>query len=102
MDIHSILPLAAAAGFAGLGIFAFIAGRREERPRLTLAGVGRISHVTLHVGGLASLAMAYHVVAYALDLTQFRAPWWLAVCIALVAVLLSLGIDAVENAKGGE
>ncbi|MBL8745480.1 MAG: hypothetical protein JNK58_03895 [Phycisphaerae bacterium] len=97
--MHPMIPVAFAALLAVLGVVAFIAARREERPRFVLAGVGTISHVTLYVGGLAAFAVAYHVLAYALDLKQFRAPWWVAVGIALASVLLSLWIDALENRR---
>lgn len=90
---------AAAALLAAIGIYAFIAARRDEPPPYRLTGVGQISHVTLLVSGIASFAMAYHVIAYALDMREFRAPWWLALTVAAAAVVMSLGVDALENSR---
>jgi hypothetical protein len=92
-----VLAVAAAALLVALGVVAFIGARRDEPSRISLAGVGGISHVTLYVAGVAAFAMAYHIVAYTFGLTQFRAPWWLAVSVAVGAVLMSLGVDAMEN-----
>lgn len=95
-----ILAAAPAALLAVLGVIAFIAARRDEAPGFSLAGVGAISHVTLYIGGVAAFAMAYHIVAYTFNLTGFRAPWWLAISVAVGAVLMSIGVDAMENRSG--
>lgn len=100
--IQQAAPVAAALLFAALGVVAFIAARRDEPPRFSLAGVGRPSHVTLYVGGVAAFAMAYHIVAYSFNMPGFRAPWWLAVSVAVGAVLMSLGVDALENRGGSK
>jgi hypothetical protein len=92
-----ILAVAVAALLAVLGVLAFIAARRDEPSRISLTGVGGVSHVTLYIGGVAAFAMAYHIVAYTFGLTQFRAPWWLAVSVAVGAVLMSVAVDAMEN-----
>lgn len=97
--IGMILSVSAAILFIVLGVAAFAVARREDDPRLSLTGIGRVSPSTFFVAALASLGMAYHIIVYAFDLRQFRAPWWLAVSVASLAVLLSLGVDAVENGR---
>jgi hypothetical protein len=92
------VQLAGAALFAGLGVWALVAGRRETEPRVHVAGV-RVSGLSFQVAGYAAIVMAYHLVAYALDLTALRAPWPVAVSVAVGAVLLSLAADGFEGGQ---
>lgn len=99
-DTIRILALIAAAAFAGLGIWCMSLSRRDaaEAPLLTLAGVGRVSQITMLVAGLASLWIAYHLVVHTLNLApDFRAPGWIAVTVAVGAVISSLGVDRLDN-----
>lgn len=63
----------------------------------TLRGVGAISTTTRTVIGLAGIGLAYHLVVHAAGWSQFRAPLPVALGVALVAVLASLGVDALEH-----
>lgn len=96
------LPLIAAAALAALGVWCLVAARREPEPSIFLAGVGRVSPVTLFVGGLAAIGIAYHLVVHSLDLPHFRAPWWAALGTASGALLLSLLTDSIENRRDAD
>lgn len=100
MPVHlSAVMLVAGGLFAALGVALWIISRREPAPTQTLAGVGRVSPITFLVAALACLGVAYHLIVYALEADQFRAPWPIALGVASSAVLLSLGVDAVENRR---
>ena len=88
-------------GLAGIGVLLIL--RFGRRPgEISLMGVGRISRVTVLVAGLALLGLGYHIVVHALDLMRaFRAPLRLAVGVAIVAIVGSLAIDALENRLAG-
>ena len=56
-----------------------------------------MSTVTRSVTGLASALVAYHLFAYAMNMSQFRAPIWIVLSVGVVAPGLSLLVDAIEN-----
>lgn len=94
------LQLALGAVVACLGAAVLIAARRDRPSPTALRWMDRMSRVTRGIAGLALLVVAYHFVVYALGLTQFRAPMPIALIGAAVAVLGSLGVDAME--RGGD
>lgn len=96
-----MFALAAAAVFGAIGIAALAWPRLRSEPiRVSLGGVGELSAVTVLVGGVASLIVAYHIVTHALGLMDhFRAPLWMAFVGAGVAVFGSIGIDAIDNRR---
>lgn len=97
-----MFAIAGAVIFAALGVAALTAPRLMGRePRLSLAGVGEVSRVTVLVAGVSCLIIAYHIVTHALGImAHFRAPLWLAFAGSAIAVLASLGVDAVDNRQG--
>jgi hypothetical protein len=101
MDPATMLALGAAGLFAAIGIGALAAPRfRREPIRLSLAGVGEISAITVLVGGVACVIVSYHIVTHALGvLPHFRAPLWIAFLGAGIAVLGSIGIDSIDNRR---
>lgn len=101
MDPATILALGAAGIFAAIGVAVLAAPRLKRGPiRISLAGVGAMSSITILVAGVASLIISYHIVTHALNVAaHFRAPLWLAFGGAAIAVLASLGIDAIDNRR---
>lgn len=101
MDPAIMLALAAAGLFAAIGIGVLAAPRFRRKPiQVSLAGVGELSPITVLVSGVASLIVSYHIVAYALGvMAHFRAPLWIVFVGAAVAVLGSIGLDAVDNRR---
>ena len=74
--------------------------RRGQPSGIALAGVGRLSAVTVMVTGLALAGVGYHVGVHALGFVQFRAPLPIAIGVAVVAVVCSMGMDAHDNGRG--
>jgi hypothetical protein len=92
----ALAAMGAAISALGLAVLAWIRlGRRPGAPSVPV--VGRVSEVSLVVMGLALLGVGYHALAHGLGWSGFRAPMRLAVAVALVAVLGSLVVDALEN-----
>ena len=97
-DPLKMLQVGAAILLGAAGVWLFVSARGQSNGRFfELPGVGRVSTVTRTVSGLASVLVAYHLFAYAMNLAQFRAPIWIVLSIGLVAPGLSLLIDAIEN-----
>lgn len=99
-----VLALAAAVVFACMGAGVLAAPRlfRSEL-RFHLAGVGEVGPVTMLVTGVACLILSYHIVVHALGvMAHFRAPMWMAAAGAAVAVLASLGLDAMDNRRDAD
>jgi len=91
----ALMVLGAARALAGLAPLILL--RTGRAVPLRLAGVGRISIVAQAVTGLALIGVGYHVFVHAAGLAQFRAPLPIAVGVAIVAILGSVLVDAVEN-----
>ncbi len=103
-----LTALWAAVGVVLMGGGAFVVlrlRRAEALGDMRLAGVGPLSRVTRVIIGLALLGAGYHVLVHALGVMRhFRAPLEIAIGVAIVAVLGSIGVDALENrlSRGGD
>lgn len=104
MNPATLLALAAAGLFAAIGVVALAAPRFRSKPiQVSLAGVGELSPITVLVIGVSSLIVSYHIVTHALGvMAHFRAPLWIVFVGAVVAILASIGLDAVDNRREAE
>ncbi|MEC9372466.1 MAG: hypothetical protein VYC34_01425, partial [Planctomycetota bacterium] len=69
---------------------------KRRRWRIRLAGVGELSAVTHTVIALACLGAGYHLAMHALRIGGMVAPLGIALGVAALAVLGSIGIDALD------
>ena len=65
-----------------------------DRARPRLPGVGAVSDNTLILTGLASLAVAYHLLAHRFQWGGIKAPLPIALAAAAIVVALSVLLDA--------
>lgn len=61
-----------------------------------------LSVITLAVAGLSLIGVGYHVLAYALDWTSFRAPMNAVITVAGFATVLSAAADAFDQVPDEE
>ncbi len=98
-----MLAIAAAALLGLLALWLLRAGRPSTRdPRFSLPGVGPVSTITMLVAGVACALNAYQLIAHSFDLEFFRAPYVFTVGAGALAVLASLGVDALDNPPPGD
>jgi hypothetical protein len=94
---QALAAFGVALAAAGLALLA-TARAGAATGRFRLAGVGPLSRVTLGVVGLSLIGAGYHVAVHALGVMRdFRAPLPIALIVAIVAILGSIGVDAMEN-----
>lgn len=97
--------LALGAVLVPMSAWLFWRGRQrtdDARTAFAMPIIGAVSTTTCLVAGAAGLGAAYHLVVHALGFAQFRAPLPVALGAAAVAVLISIGADAMENRAGRE
>ncbi|MEM8834954.1 MAG: hypothetical protein AAGD00_03945 [Planctomycetota bacterium] len=85
------------AGIATLGMARL--GKADDGFRL---GPIDVSVITVVVAGLSLLGIGYHVLAYALDWSAFRAPMNAVITVAGFATLLSAAADAFDQVPDEE
>ncbi len=101
MSPLSIVETLAGAGLGVAGVFVFTLARRRLREESGSRGGERaalrtFSPITQIVIGLACIGLGYHLVVDGLALRAPKAPLWLAAGAALVAVIGSIGVDALD------
>lgn len=85
-------------GLAGAWMLLRLRFGRGGGRGMRLAVVGEVSRVTLLVVGLSLLWAGYHVLAFGLGVMEhFRAPLGIALVVAVVAIVGSCAVDALEN-----
>ena len=90
----------AAAALAALGVGAWRAWRRGADTRL--GPLGRLSPPTMAVAALASLGVAYHLLAHTFSWGTLKAPMWIAALVGAGATGLVVLLDALDGRSAGE